>query len=242
MERVHFGSRHLEYSIQRGRRKKTVAIQVTSPTQVVVLAPLSLEKEKIREIVQKKAQWIFNKQEILKKTEALLPRKEFTSGEQVLFLGRRYRLKVLDGEGRQAAQLELKGRRICVEVYSQLAPEEKKEAIKDALKHWYFTEAEKVINNRVRRFSRLLEIVPSGVKIRDQQTRWGSCSQSGVLRFNWRIAMAPISVLDYVVVHELCHIKIKNHSQDFWRLVSLVIPDYRKRREWLKTNYPMFYL
>lgn len=178
----------------------------------------------------------------LRKAGALFPKKEFASGEQVLFLGRRYRLKVLKRTGNQEAKLELSGRRIFVTVSSQLTPKEKKESIKNILKLWYFGEAEKVVNKRVLRFSRLLDIVPAGIKIRDQQKRWGSCSQSGILRFNWRIVMTPISILDYVAVHELCHIKIKSHTQDFWKLVSLAMPDYQKRRKWLKANSHMFYL
>jgi predicted metal-dependent hydrolase len=241
MEKISFGSKHLKYRIRRGKRKKTVAIHVNSPTQVIILAPFSLKKEKIREIVQKKAHWIFEKQESLKKVELLFPKKEFTSGEQVLFLGRRYRLKVLNGTDRGEAKLQMLGRRIFVTVGAHLIPKEKKEMVKSVLRQWYFSEAEKIIKKRLLRFSRLLDISPAGVKIRDQHKRWGSCSQRGILRFNWRIVMAPISILDYVVVHELCHIKNKNHSQNFWKLVSLAIPDYRKRRDWLKANSRMFY-
>jgi hypothetical protein len=242
MEKISIGHRKLEYSIKRGKRKKTVEIHVTSPSLVVVLSPFSLEKEKIREIIQKKAHWIFEKQEHLKKAELLFPKKEFTSGEQVLFLGRRYRLKVLNETDGGEAKLQMLGRRIFVIIGAHLTPKEKKEMVESILKQWYFSEAEKIIKKRVLRFSRLLDISPAGVKIRDQQKRWGSCSQKGILRFNWRIVMAPISILDYVVVHEICHIKNKNHSQSFWKLVALAIPDYRKRRDWLKANSRMFYL
>jgi len=242
MEKISIGHRQLEYTIKRGKREKTVEIHVTSPSLVVVLSPFSLEKDKIREIIQKKAHWIFEKQEHLKKAELLFPKKEFTSGEQVLFLGRRYRLKVLNGTDSQKANLQILGRRIFVTVGARLTREEKKETVESVLRKWYFAEAEKVVKKRVLRFSRLLDIALAGVKIRDQQKRWGSCSQRGILRFNWRIVMAPISILDYVVVHELCHIKNKNHSQNFWKLVSLAIPGYRKRRDWLKANSQMFYL
>ncbi|MGB8953083.1 MAG: SprT family zinc-dependent metalloprotease [Candidatus Aminicenantales bacterium] len=242
MEKIKFGSKNLEYIIQRGKRKRTVAIQVNSPTQVVVLAPFSLDKEKIREIVRKKAKWIIEKQKHLKKLELLSPKKEFTSGEQVLFLGRRYRLKILNSAERQPGKLEFIGRRVIITVDSHLAPENRKDVIKNTLMEWYFTEAGRIITERINRYSHIIEISPKKIKIRNQQKRWGSCSQSGVLRFNWRIIMAPISIIDYVAVHELCHLKIKNHSQKFWKLVSLAIPNYRKRREWLKLNSPMFYL
>lgn len=242
MEKIRFGSKSLEFIIRRGQRKKTVAIHVSSPSQVVVLAPFSLNSEKIREIVKKKAKWILEKQEHLKKLDLLFPKKEFTSGEQVLFLGRRYRLKILAGAEGEPNKLQLSGRRLVVTVNSSIAAKEKKEAIKKALLDWYFSEAERIITERVSRYVHFFEAAPKSIMIKDQRRRWASCSQSGILRFNWRIVMAPISILDYVVVHELCHLKIKNHSQNFWKIVSLAIPDYKRRRDWLKTNSPSFSL
>jgi hypothetical protein len=214
MGKINYGSKSLEYRIQRGKRKKTVAIHVTSPTQVVVLAPFSLDKEKIREIVKKKAHWIIEKQKHFKKLELLYPKREFTSGEQFLFLGKRYRLKILNGEGSRPNKLELSGRRIFVTISSQIALEERKRIVKSALSEWYFSEAQRIITERTSRYDHFIEVTP--------------------------IVMAPISILDYVIVHELCHLKIKNHSYNFWKLVSLAISDYQKRREWLKKNSQIF--
>lgn len=242
MEKIKFGSARLEYCIRRGKRKNTVAIHVTSPTQVIVLAPSTLGEDKIKEIVKKKARWILEKQKHLKKLELLFPKKEFTSGEQVLFLGRRYRLKIIRSAEGERSGLHVSGRKILVTIDHRLTEEEKKESIKEALVEWYFSEAERIIGERVDRYGSFFEVVPELIKIKDQQKRWGSCSQNGILRFNWRIVMAPISIIDYVVVHELCHLKVKNHTQKFWKLVSLAIADYKKRREWLKTNSPRFYL
>ncbi|MEE8381899.1 MAG: M48 family metallopeptidase [Thermodesulfobacteriota bacterium] len=98
------------------------------------------------------------------------------------------------------------------------------------------------IEQRVKRYGKRLGVLPRDIKIKDQKKRWGSCSNNGILRFNWRISMAPVSIIDYIVVHELCHLKIKSHSPDFWKLVSLALPDYQERREWLKTNTPLLKL
>lgn len=119
---------------------------------------------------------------------------------------------------------------------------EKRDIIKDALIKWYFALAIKIINRRVNRYSRLLDLFPKEVIIKDQKKRWGSCSSSGILRFNWRIVMAPISIVDYVIVHEMCHLRIKNHSSDFWKLVSVALPDYQRRKDWLKNNMGIFSL
>jgi len=192
MDHIIFGNRQIKYTVKRGNRKKTLAINVTPSSQVIVLAPGHLRREEIKAFVEKKARWILAKQEHFKRLAVLFPEREFVSGEQILLLGRRYRLKIME-EGNSNVP-NLSGRRISVFVDRNL----------------------------------------------DSNKR--SCSKDGTLRFNWRISMAPISIVDYIVVHELCHLKIKNHSTDFWKLVSIALPDYQKRRDWLKNNIGIFRL
>jgi predicted metal-dependent hydrolase len=242
LEHINYGTKRIEYSIKRGRRKKTVAINIAPTAQVIVLAPDSLSREKIKRIVKKKARWIFEKQEFFKRLTELFPEKEFVSGEQILYLGRKYRLKIKEVHNECSSIPSLVGRRIFVTINKHLDTEEKKVVIKNALIKWYFSKSAEMIKQRIKRYCKQIDIIPSEIKIKDQKKRWGSCSNNGVLRFNWRIAMAPVSIIDYIVVHELCHLKVKNHSSDFWRLVSLILPDYEKRREWLKNNTPLFSL
>lgn len=242
MEHIEYGTKRIEYNVKRNRRKKTVAINVTQAAQVVVLAPNHLSRRQIKGIVTKKAQWIFEKQEYFKRLIALFPEKEFVSGEQILFLGRKYRLKIRKVQNKCSSEPNLTGRRIFISINQHLSSEERKEIIKDALIKWYFSKSARIIRQRVNRYSELLAVIPREIKIKDQKKRWGSCSSNGILRFNWRIAMAPISIIDYIVVHELCHLKVKNHSSNFWRLVSLALPDYQRRRDWLKNNTAAFRL
>jgi hypothetical protein len=240
MDYINFGTKRIDYTIKRGNRKKTLAINVTLASQVIVLAPNNFSREKIKTIVKKKALWILGKQEHFKRLAMLFPEKEFVSGEQILLLGRKYRLKIK--EENHLSIPKLSGRRLFIYVHSNLAPEDRKEIIKDTLIKWYFIKSTKIIKQRITRYGKLLDLFPKKVIIKDQKKRWASCSSDSILRFNWRIAMAPISIVDYVVVHELCHLKIKNHSSDFWKLVSLAIPDYQKRKDWLKNNTTIFRL
>jgi len=242
MEHINYGKRRIEYSIKRNKRKKTLAINIAPTTQVIVLAPDFISMEKIRRIVTKKARWILEKQKYFKKLAMLFPEKEFISGEQILFLGRRYRLKVKEAQMECSSVPKLIGRRIFISVNKHLSPKERKEIIKDALIKWYSSKSTEIIKQRINRYSKIMSVMPQEIKIKDQKKRWGSCSKNGILRFNWRIAIAPISVVDYIVVHELCHLKIKSHSSNFWRLLSLVLPDYQRRRDWLKNNTPIFKL
>ena len=242
MEYIKYGTKRIEYSVKRGKRKKTVAINVTPAAQTLVLAPYSLSREKIEKIITNKARWILEKQDYFKRLATLFPEKEFISGEQVLFLGRKYRLKINEVQGENSKEPRVIGRRIFISIGRHLNQKGKKEIIKNILVKWYYAQSAEIISQRVKRYGEQLGITLPDIIIKDQKKRWGSCSNNGVLRFNWKITMAPVSIIDYIVVHELCHLKIKNHSSDFWKRVSFALPDYRERREWLKTNTPLLKL
>lgn len=236
MEHITYGNRKIKFNIKRGRRKKTVALQIQPNSTVVVLSPYFLDKDKIMEIVRKRARWIIQKQEKIKKLNAEMPKKEFVSGESFPYLGREYRLKVIKSKLERSDACKLMGGRFRVEINNKFSDRGASKIVKENLFEWYIEHAKEKINERVQRYSKLIGIIPQKIIIRNQEKRWGSCSHSGVLRFNWKAIMAPLSVLDYVIVHELCHRIHQNHSPDFWQKVGSVIPDYKKKREWLKEN------
>ncbi len=218
-----FGKKIIEYSIKKGNRRKTLAISITPASAVVVLAPHFLNEDKIESIVKNKSRWILEKQNYFKKLSEQYPEKEFVSGEQILFLGRKYRLKLRSNKGESIGVPVLSGRRMSIFVDGRNDHGSRKQQIKNMLTDWFTDKVEKIVRQRIKRYANLLGVKPSGVKIKEQKKQWGSCSRSGILRFNWRIAMAPISIIDYIVIHELSHLKVKNHSVDFWRLVLCVI-------------------
>lgn len=115
-------------------------------------------------------------------------------------------------------------------------PQKEKSPSEKRLEAIYRDAAREYFPKRVSYFSHVLGVNYGKITIRDQKTRWGSCSSKGNLSFNWRLILAPPNVLDYVVVHELCHRKEMNHSQRFWALVESVMPEYREYRKWLKEN------
>lgn len=234
MEQITYGNRRIKFNIKRGRRKKTVALQIQPNSTVVVLSPYLLDKDKIKEIVLKRARWIMQKQEKIKKLNAEMPKKEFVSGESFPYLGREYRLKVIKSKNEKSPSCKLMSGRFYVEVNNKFSGRAASKIVKEKLREWYIERAKEKINGRVQRYSKLIGITPQKIVIRNQEKRWGSCSHSGVLRFNWKVIMSPISVLDYVIVHELCHLLIKNHSDTFWNKLSSIVPDYKKKREWLK--------
>ena len=119
---------------------------------------------------------------------------------------------------------------------SVLIKNKQSDDIRDALISWYKDHAYKKLQAKVKRYSKLMNVTPASMKIRDYKARWGSCSNKGLVQFNWKIIIAPNNAVDYVVVHELCHLIEHNHSANFWKLVKAVMPDYEVQREWLREN------
>ena len=108
--------------------------------------------------------------------------------------------------------------------------------MRKAMEKWYRKKADRIINDRVGIYIEKIGKKPQNVTVKEQKRRWGSCTAKGKLYFNWRIIMAPPGIIDYVVVHEMCHLAYLNHSKIFWQKVGSIFPDYKKRRKWLKDN------
>jgi len=156
------------------------------------------------------------------------------SGETFLYLGRQYRLKIrLEGDEPTA---KLKGRYFEVSIPKTTPEDAKQMAVKEALWQWYRDHAEKKIGEVIDAYARTLRIDPPRFKVKYQEKRWGSCPKDDLLHINMRTVMAPMSQVEYVVAHELCHLKYKNHSSEFWQRLRLIMPDYEVRKESLKNE------
>jgi predicted metal-dependent hydrolase len=212
-----------------------VAIYV-EPTVVTVRAPKRLSGEKIRSLVLKKARWIFNRREQIKRERALHAPKEFKSGESFPYLGRQYHLEVLQTLEEPDNPCHLTKGRIRVKVDARLKNKEAKGAVRDALITWYKNRVKSKIIERLPLLTRQLGRWPASIQIKDQKCRWGSCSRKGAIHLNWKIIMAPVCVMDYLIVHELCHLIHQNHSAAYWKEVEALVPDYRKMRDWLRIH------
>ncbi len=242
VHRIHFGKQSIKFAIKRTKRKKTMAIFVSLPEGVRVNAPFKMKTKRVYSLIRKKAPWIIKHLNDIKESNYLAIKHEFVSGESFSYLGRHYRLRVKRNNNHSNSIVLIHSGYFDVYITNRIPKERQKNMIRAALVDWYKKHALDKLKERTIIYVRKLAISSVLVLVRDQKKRWGSCSKTGVLRFNWRIAMAPMSVIDYVVVHELCHLKIKNHSADFWKRVSLVVPDYERRRTWLRNNAGVFRL
>jgi predicted metal-dependent hydrolase len=236
MNTIQYGNRVIQYNIKKGNRKKTVAVHINPMATITVFSPRHLDDEKIRMIVQKKARWILEKQKQVESNRYSNSMKEFVSGESFPYLGKLYRLKVMKTAEDTIRKCRLVNGRFLVEINGNHETEVNRTVVKKVLVDWYLERAETKIKERVDRFSQQIGKTPLSIKIKNQERRWGSCSRNGSIRFNWKVIMAPISVMDYVIVHELCHLIHPHHSTQFWQKVQSIIPGYRRRRDWLKAN------
>jgi predicted metal-dependent hydrolase len=155
-------------------------------------------------------------------------RREYVNGEGFLYLGRTYRLKLVDN---QEAPLMLKDGYFSLRAEGGVAPD-----ADAAFKAFYRAKGKQRISERVAHYQDRMGLEPKTVRILDLKHRWGSCSKDGTLNFHWKCMMAPSTVLDYIVVHELAHLRYPNHTRAFWNQIDKILPDYQERKEWLRVN------
>lgn len=222
----------IKYAVVRGGRKKTVAIQVEADT-VTVRVPQRLTEERIKEFVKNKAGWIVNRQARIREDRLNSFGRNYVAGECFPYLGRPYMLNIEKSHHHMTSKCRLLDGLLEVTIPVSI---DERAAVKHALVDWYRKKAETIICQRLPYFMTKLNLHPTSVEIKNQKTQWGSCSPSGNIRFNWKIIMAPREVLDYIIVHELCHIVYGNHQPPFWNMVAAVIPDYKERKDWLRDH------
>ncbi len=236
---ISFGSKQILFEIRHSKKRKTVSIFVDPVEGVYIRAPWSIKRSIIEKIVHAKARWILEKQNKIKEIEQVNKKKEFVSGEALLYLGRQYRLKL---EKRKPEVAQRAGYFIVGMQYKN-GKESKKKVIRKNLIKWYKIHAKTILSQRMKLYAKKIKLEePKIIIISTYAKRWGSCSSKGVVRFNWHIIMAPMTLIDYVVVHELCHLKYKNHSSDFWKYLGTILSDYEIRRERLRKEGSKYYL
>lgn len=206
-------------------RRRSIALEVARDASLIVRAPYRTPLDFIEKVVFKKRFWIKEKQEFVRdRCKKVIPKK-FLSGEGFLYLGDMYKLEFVD----------VMNMPIVFDSSFKIA-HKNYDIAKEILITWYKAQAYQKISERVNWHSFLSGLKYNKIKLSDAQKRWGSCSAKGNLNFSWRLIMAPLRVIDYVVVHELAHLEEKNHSKRFWNKIKIMLPDYEQYKDWLKEN------
>jgi predicted metal-dependent hydrolase len=229
-------SRKIDYEIVFSKKRKRAEIVVRPDLKVEFRAPQGLSHETIKEMVKRKAGWICNKLESFEAKKLPDQKKKYVEGENYLYFGRDYSLKITALDSIKKPFTDLNESELTVTIpgknFDGLSPLFVKKAIWD----FYSDRAEIEVGSIIEDYSNKLGISPPEFKVKYQKRRWGSCSADNVIRINFQLMMAPPKQLEYVVVHELCHIKEKNHSARFWGLVGKLMPGYEMHRKDLKKD------
>ena len=225
----------LSFTLKRSCQRHTVAISIDELAAVSVYAPQRVPEHKITGFINQKINWIFKKrQEILLKQQRRKV-KNFVQGEEFHFLGKTYPLHIGDGSKKRAS-IDFDGSRWNINL-SNLPELNREKTIKNLLFRWYRQTALEILGSRVFSWARRLGVAPIKISIKTQKTMWGCCHfTKKAIHLNWQIILSPLHIIDYVIIHELCHLLVPNHSKRFWNKVEKFMPDYKLHRQWLKEN------
>jgi len=214
----------LDYFITYSKRK-TLSMSVERDSSVVVRAPEGTPVEKIHKAVESRKLWLYQKINHKQKYPPCRQHKEFISGETITYLGRNYRLEVVNKAG------------TGIQFHSRfIIPRENQPKAARLFQQWYVERAKERISRRSKYFAESMGVTFNLVLVSNLKVRWGSCTPSSNLNFNWRILKAPTFVIDYIIVHELAHLIENNHTRRFWNIVSVQVPRWEQAKNWLREH------
>ncbi|MFA5088709.1 MAG: SprT family zinc-dependent metalloprotease [Candidatus Omnitrophota bacterium] len=234
------------YRLVRSSKRRTLQISIEENGEVSVLAPFFVKEAEIIRLMKEKAGWITRKVAEARRNYAFMIKKDLCPEREFLFLGKRYLLEIAEKDILKP-RMNFDGKKWFMELPS-LESHEREGQVKRQFTDWYREQAKEILGGRVFHYSRILGVEPMKIALRGQKRIWGSCySSKRTINLNWQIIMAPLWVIDYVVVHELCHILIPNHSRRFWRKVEEFLPDYKQSGKWLREHelemkWPSYFL
>jgi predicted metal-dependent hydrolase len=223
--------RDIEYRLLPGADRKTTDIVIERDGVICVRAPRQMTPEQVDDTVFSKRMWIYRNLAEWHDLNAAHVEREWVSGETFLYLGRHYRLELVRD---QDEPLKLKDGRFAL--LRSVVEHGGHSAAQKEFEAFYRSKGLPRLRQRVEHFAPRVGVQAGAVEVRELGYRWASCLKNGSLHFHWKCLMAPLSIIDYIVVHELCHLHHRDHTEAFWNEVDKVLPGYRERKEWLRVR------
>lgn len=221
-----FDPQPFQITVKSSKRRKTVGLRISGSGDLVVFTPHRITERTVIKIIKQHETWIF-KQIQNNPTQQLA----LTEGSTIYYMGEKHQLHF---EVNKKQSVQLNTDTLTIKNTTKALSLENK--VKEQLEKWYINTARDIIEDRVYYYAKLIQEPVEKIRLKNTQTRWGSCSSKRNININWRLIMAPFNVMDYVILHEVCHLKHLNHSSSFWKLVAEIMPDYTKYTIWLKKN------
>jgi predicted metal-dependent hydrolase len=220
----------IEFTLIRSERK-TADIVIERSGDVIVRAPAEIDEDRIRELVADRELWVHRSLAEWTELNASRMHRPLAQGQGFAYLGRSYRLRFV---GSSDVALRLKDGRW--ELSEPFLKKHGEAAARKAFRDFYIDRGKQIFAERVARFAPMVGVAPSSINVKELGYYWASCGTTGALNFNWKTVMAPQTVIDYITVHELCHLRHRDHTDAFWNEVDKVLPSFRERKEWLRKN------
>ena len=234
-ERVRIGNVSLEMLVERTKRKRTISLQIKD-NKLIIKAPRSVSKKTLDDLIRRKQKWI-KRRAIFDFEEQKLRNRKFIDNEKFYFRGNQYHLSLILGSEENVKIVDGRLLVTCKD-YSSINSKNVQSLIED----FYLKESAKILNTRTNEFAKKMKVQPTGITVKNYVSKWGSCTSKNKISYNWRIIMAPDCIVDYLIIHELCHIIEHNHSKNFWHHVGNYCEDFQKKRKWLRENGHMLVL
>lgn len=225
MSTIYFGKSKIRYKVKSSSRKTSEIL--VNRTGVQVLVPNKKSQKQIQSLVQRNARWIYKKQLLTKEEKST--KLTFEHGSRLPFFGRNYLLDLK--ETKKTESFSLKNGKFVVKV-NKIS----KKRIQKLYLDWLKQKALPLLEKSVKKYSKKIGTDYSKILIKNQKNRWGSVSKNGTINFNQKLIRAPSKIVDYVAAHEVCHLKIPNHSQAYWKLLGSIMSDFDERKQWLRLN------
>lgn len=216
----------LRFEVRHSAVRRSLEITVDRNGDLILSAPSAVTEADLRGFVQRKRMWIYQQLARQETYSREGPNKEFVDGEGFLYLGRSYRLRLVD---ESIAPVKLVGGRFIM-------PRALASVGREHMIRWYCGNATRWLSAKVADYAGRMEVSPAGVMVQDLGYRWGSCGKGNLLYFHWKTILLPARIAEYVVVHEIAHLHDAHHTPEFWRRVERALPDYELRKNWLSRN------
>ncbi|MBC8016694.1 MAG: M48 family metallopeptidase [Sporomusaceae bacterium] len=234
MNTIQLANHQLTYHVIYQKKRSTLQLKILSSTHLQITAPSKFPTASVEQILHKKCNWIIKKIQHLAHVAANPINKSITHGASILYLGQPY---ILAFTNTQCSKPTIYLEDCQIIINSPLITPGQTASLTEALlKQWYWDKASALLSEKTLQWAAKIKVEPQRITIKEQKTRWGSCSSKGNINYNWRIIMAPPDVIDYLVIHELCHLRVPNHSAAFWQEVGHSSPFFKQHRTWLKNN------
>jgi len=225
----------LTYTVYRSaRRRRTVALLVQPEGEVRVMAPARMSLRMIEWFVQEKAGWIQRRLAKLRQNPPKKRAQEFADGAEAYYLGKVYKIWITQNAGQPGGCQPVENELVINVSDTNLSAAALREEARVELTLWYKKQARRDFQERLTIWSERLGVKPGRLIVTSPERRWGSCNTKGEIRINYRLILASPDLIDYVMTHELCHIRHKNHGRSFWRFLESTMPDYKDRRRRLR--------